>query len=267
MIKSFASFIKDLIKSRDLMKTLAINDIKMKYAGSMFGIIWAFIQPLMTILVMWLVFQQGFKNPPISNVPYILWLTAGYVPWFYFSDAVINSTSCLYDYSYLVKKVKFRTSVLPIVKVLSALIVHTFFIIFIIFLYLIHGQGFSLIYLQAIYYTLAMSFLLVGLAWLLSSLAVFFKDLTQIVTVFLQIGFWATPIIWDPENMSSKVVNILKLNPMFYIIQGYRNTFVLKIPFYMHPKQTVYFWIITTIILIVGATTYQKLRPHFADVL
>ena len=114
-----------LKKNRKLIFSLAKNDFKTRFAGSYLGIFWAFVQPVVTILVYWFVFQVGFRSGTVAEFPFVLWLTAGLVPWFYFSEALMGATSSLLEYSYLVKKVVFNIDILPVIKVLSALFVNT----------------------------------------------------------------------------------------------------------------------------------------------
>ena len=123
------NIIRELLANRRLIWKLSKNDFKTKYAGSYFGIIWAFVQPIVTILIYIFVFQFGFRAQPIAtDIPYALWLVAGIVPWFFFSEALVNATNCLLEYSYLVKKVVFKISILPIVKVSSSMFEHVFFV-------------------------------------------------------------------------------------------------------------------------------------------
>jgi lipopolysaccharide transport system permease protein/teichoic acid transport system permease protein len=112
-----------------------------------------------------------------------------------------------------------------------------------------------------------MSVLALGLGWAVSALNPFLRDIAQIVGVLLQMGFWATPIFWDINMMPAKFQVIFKLNPMFYIVQGYRESFIYFHPFWNHPVQTVYFWAVTIAIFITGALIFKKLKPQFADVL
>ena len=100
---------------------------------------------------------------------------------------------------------------------------------------------------------------------MLSALAVFFKDIGQLVSMFLQIGFWITPIFWNSENVPLWIEKIIKLNPMYYIVRGYRDSFIYKVPFWERINTSIYFWVITIILLILGALVFKKLRPHFAD--
>lgn len=266
-MRTIRILLQEIIQGRVLLLNLAKNDLKSRYAGSFFGIVWALIQPLVTILVFWYVFQVGFKTAPVNNVEFILWFAAAYIPWVYFNDGLMSTTNCLYEYNYLIKKIKFPVSLLPLVKVCSSAMIHSFFICFIFFMYLVYGYAFNVMWFQALYYTFALTCLLVGLSWIMSSLAVFFKDFSQIVAVVLQVGFWLTPIFWSPEGMSEAVLFTIKLNPLYYITQGYRDTFIYSVSFMEHPTLTAYFWIVTGIVFIVGAVLYQKLRPHFADIL
>ena len=106
-----------------------------------------------------------------------------------------------------------------------------------------------------------------GISWLVSALNVFFRDVGEFVGVIVQIGFWATPIFWDLKIMPQHLHSIIELNPLCYIIQGYRESFIYFIPFWHHPNQTLYFWSFGLVSLIIGAIVFKKLKPHFADAL
>ena len=125
-------------QSATLVRRLAVNDFKTKYAASYLGIIWAFIQPVVTVLVYWFVFSK-VRGGGAREVPYILWLIAGLVPWFFFQDGMNAGANALIEYHYLVKKVVFPIEVLPQVKLVSALFVHLFFIGVMLVLYVVYS--------------------------------------------------------------------------------------------------------------------------------
>lgn len=260
-------YLKDLYKQRKILGELAINDCKAKFASSGLGMVWAFLQPLLTLLVFWVVFQAGFKTAPISNVEFIVWFAPAYLIWMFFSEGLLQVTNSLVEYNYLIKKVNFKVNIIPPIKIVSSAIVHCGFILFIIFLNFVYGYGISIYALQVIYYFGCTCMLLLGMGWLFSALNVFVKDVYNVVAVFTQIGFWATPVFWNASEMDSNILLILKLNPMYYICEGYRETFIYKIWFWEHPAETVYFWAITVVLLIVGARTFDKLNKVFIDVL
>ena len=261
------NFLKSIVQNRTLLWSLTKNDFKQRYLGNVLGIAWAFIQPTATILIFWFVFQVGFKAQPVDNFPFILWLIAGMFPWFFFAEGLSNGTNSILANSFLVKKVVFRVSLLPIVSLMSALVIHSFFIFFMFAMFIYYGYSPEIYWLQIPYYLFATTVLLLGLSWLTSSVVVFFKDMGQFVAMMIQFGFWLTPIFWAMKMVPERYVWIIKLNPIVYIIEGYRNSMVYHQWFWEDINMTAYFWIITAAIFILGGLTFKKLRPHFADVL
>jgi len=266
--RSVLILVQDLYNSRSLIWSLAKNDFKTKYAGSYLGIIWAFIQPVVTILLYWFVFEFGLKAvSPNEGVPFILWFSIGLIPWFFFSDSINNAMNCLIEYSYLVKKVVFKISILPIVKIISSIFVHFVFVAFIVILASVYGFYPTIYFLQLPYYIFCTFFLVLGISYATSAIVLFFKDLGQIISILLQIGMWATPIMWSYTILSEKLQWIIKLNPMYYIIEGYRDIFINHIWFFQKYFQTIYFFIVSIAVFLLGALVFKKLKPHFADVL
>ena len=267
MIKNFINFFVDLYRNRGVLFQLTARDFKSRYLGSYLGLLWAFINPIITIMIFWFVFQVGFKSAPVGDFPFILWLITGIVPWFFIADTLISGTGSIVENSFLVKKIVFRVSMLPIVKLLSALVVHIFFV-FVIFVVFAAYHIYPDIYaIQVIYYVLSSIILLLGLTWFTSALMVFLKDTGQVVAIFVQFGFWLTPIFWSITIVPEKYQIYLKLNPFYYITEGYRDCFIHKIWFWQHPLYTTYFWILTGMMFVTGAVIFARLRPHFADVL
>lgn len=266
-LKGLFSFFTGIFSERKILWGLAKNDLKGRFASSFLGGIWAFAQPLITLLVLWFVFQIGFRNPPVNDVPFIVWLAPAYLSWNFFSETLSAGTSCLMEYSYLVKKVSFRVSLIPVVKIISAAIIHVAFIGIIFVLMLLCKVPFSIYNVQVIYYFLCTCFFLLGLCWMLSAIAPFVKDVVNFVGVFIQIGFWATPIFWSPDNMDGWVQVILKVNPMFYICQGYRDSFVEHVWFWERGSIGTVFWGVSIVCFLLGAYLFKKMRPQFADVL
>ena len=268
--------LKEILQNKKLIWNLAKNDFKQKFAGSYLGVVWAFVNPVVTVLVYWFVFSKALNAGTASTkagieVPYVLWLVAGLIPWFYFSEVLAVGTGALVEYDYLVKKVVFKISIIPVVKAFSSLFVHIFFVAFTLILYSCYHYYPTFYTLQIIYYSLAMFVLVLGITYATSAMVVFFRDLGQIIGVLLQVGMWMTPIMWNIDAMADKIPRaimiILKLNPMFYIVNGYRDSLISGVGFWEHPKLTIYFWCLTFIILFGGATIFKKLQNYFADVL
>lgn len=262
----------ELLQNRQLIWKLAKNDFKTRYAGSYLGIVWAFVQPVITVLLYWFVFTVALPSRAVAvkgdiEIPYILWLIAGIVPWFFFSEALSNGTNALLEYNYLVKKVVFKISILPIIKIISALFVHGFFLLFTVGLFACYGYYPDLYTLQIFYYSACMFVFVLGLCYITCSIIVFFRDLGQIISIALQVGIWATPILWNITTLSPRLRIIFKLNPMNYIVEGYRDSLIDKIWFWENFYSTAYFWILTMCVFAFGAIIFKRLKIHFADVL
>lgn len=262
----------DLWRSRQLILRLSLNDFKTRYAGSLMGIFWAFVQPVITVLVYWFVFEKGLRAGRQAmgsiEVPFVLFLMSGLVPWFFFSDAWPNGTSCLVSYSYLVKKVVFKINILPVVKVVASIYVHLFFVAVTLVVFWIYGFAPDLYTLQVVYYSFAAFVFTVGLSYVTASIVVFFQDLTQIIAILLQVLVWATPIMWNIDMLSDgPLKTILRLNPMYYIVSGYRNALINKVWFWQTWQMTLYFWALTLFLVCFGMLIFKRLQKHFADVL
>ncbi len=262
----------ELYNSRKLIKRLSINDFKKRYAGSYMGIVWALAQPVVTVCMYYIVFDVVFQSraQAVSDgveVPYVLFLTAGLVPWFFFSEALTNGTTSLLEYNYLVKKVLFKISILPIIKVIAAMFIHLFFIGVMLVIACIYGYYPNIYWLQLIYYVGCEFILVLSISYATCAIVVFFRDLLQIINIGLQLFQWATPILWNIAIVPDKYKWIIKLNPMTYIVEGYRNAVYGDTWFFEHFYSSTYFWIFVVSVFCVGSLIFKRSKPHFADVL
>lgn len=267
LFTGFIRFNKLLVHHRYLIWSMAKREIAAQYVGSLLGFMWTFIKPVVMICVFWFVFSVGFKSKPMGDIPFVVWLAAGLAPWFCFADVVVSSTHAVVGNAHLVKKTLFPSQILPVIKLLSGLITHTVFLVILVVLLISQGVPLRFHISQFLYYLFCLSMLALGISWAVSALHVFVRDVGQVVAVILQVGFWATPIFWDINIMSPKVQQLLKINPFYYIVQGYRESFLDFTPFWQHGLYTLYFWGVTGSALVGGAYVFRKLKPQFADVL
>ena len=189
------------------------------------------------------------------------------MPWFYFSEALNNGTNALLEYNYLVKKVVFKISILPIIKIIAATFIHIFFVCLLLIVAAIYGYYPTIYTIQIIYYSFCLFIFVLALSYTTCAVVVFFRDLSQIISIGLQIGMWATPILWNLDALSPEWIMILKLNPLVYIVNGYRSAIYEKEWFFRDFFSTMYFWIVTVVLFGLGAVIFKRLKVHFADVL
>lgn len=264
---------KENKKTLSLIWKLARNDFKTRYAGSYLGALWAMVQPVITVLMYYIVFDKIFKQRATAvaggiEVPYVLFLTAGLVPWFYFSEGLSNGANALVQYSYLVKKVVFKIDILPVIKVVAASFIHVFFMCVLLIVAAVYKYYPNMYTIQLLYYSFCLFMLLLALSYATSAIVVFFRDLNQIISIFLQIGMWATPILWNIANLSPKWQIAMKvINPVAYVVLGYRATICENKGFWTEPLYTAYFWGLVLVLWLIGRAIFKKLKVHFADVL
>ena len=265
----------ELWQNRHLIWKLSKNDFKKRFSGSYLGVVWALAQPVVTVLMYYFVFDIIFNSqgPLLSDgtrAPYVLSLTAGLVPWFFFSEALNHGTTALLEYNYLVKKVVFKISILPIIKVIGACFIHVFFVGVLIVIACLYGYYPTIYTIQLFYYSACLFVFVLAVCYTTCAVVVFFRDLLQIINIVLQIGIWATPILWNLGEMQQSygnIVSLVKINPLVYIVEGYRSAIFEKQWFFEDFFSTMYFWIITALLFGLGALIFKRLKIHFADVL
>ena len=267
MINRTKSFLTDIYDKRSILYELAKRDFQQQYMGSYLGFVWVYLQPLLFITVLYSVFTFGFKSGSSSEgIPFVVYLITGMIAWFYIAENLNAGANVIRQHTFLLKKVDFRLSMLPIVKLMSSSIPHAFFILIAVIVAALNGIYPSFYILQLFYYFVAMVALLLGIAWLTSSTNIFVPDVSKTVGVIVTFGFWLTPIFWDISKIPEQYQWIIKLNPANYIVQGYRDSIIFHIGFWEKPYETLYFWTLTGMMLWLGITVFKKLKPHFAEV-
>lgn len=264
---SIYSFLAQILRNRRVLVRLVKYDLLNEYSGSYFGILWAFINPLIYTVLLWFIFSIGFRSQPVKDVPFIVWLVSGLFPWQFLSQSAVSGTNSVISQTYLVKKIVFPVELLPLIKICSAFTLHLFFILLLFIITAISGISFTLHVLQLPYYIFGMLLLLLGLTWLSSSVTVFVKDISSIVSILMQLAFWATPVFWSLAILPESLQPWMRLNPFHYLVNGYRSCFVSGEWFWNDPYGAFFFWTITIGIFVIGTHIFKRLRPHFADIL
>lgn len=216
-----------LYRQRQLITALTARDLKARYRGSILGYFWSLANPLLLLAVYTLVFTV-FLPARLDVQPYPLFLFAGILPWTFFAAAVLESTSSISSNAGLIKKVMFPAEALPLVVVLShlvhfALAVPVMLAALVAFTLAGKAAVTSMILLVPVL-MLLQSFFVAGIAMTVSSASVLFRDLRDIITNLLQLGFFITPIIYPIEEITSRPLRaVLRMNPMTPFIVSYQD--------------------------------------------
>lgn len=254
------NIIKDLYSYRELLKTNITKDVGGKYKHSFLGVLWSFINPLLQIAVYALVFQVILKSN-IEN--YTVYLCCGLIPWQYFYNVVIRGAAVMVDNGNIIKKVYFPREILPISLVASEGVNFLIATIIILGFVVFGGIGLSWNILWYFLILLIQFIVSIGISLIVSSLTVYFRDLLHLLGVFMQLLFYATPIVYSMEAVPANFRWLLRLNPMSYLIDGYRAIFYNKtMPNF---RELLIAFIMGIVLCVAGYFVFKKLEKRFAE--
>lgn len=261
-------FVKLLYKNSYMIRSMVIRDLRQRYVGSILGVFWSVIHPLTQILLYYFVFGVVFKmrlGPEYGETKFVFWLIAGLLPWMFFAETVSRAPNAVLDQANIVKKMVFPSEILPIVNLAAALINHIIAVAILVVFLIASGHGISSEMLLILPYLLLLGLFSLGISWLLSSLTVYLRDIYHIIGVIVNIWFYLTPIIYPQHQLPVGLRWLFGLNPMLHVIEGFRAALLGKTN--VDIAGLIYLLVVGIVILIMGALTFRKLKPAFADVL
>lgn len=253
-----------------MINRLALYEIKSKYAGNLLGTFWMILNPLIQIGIFWLVFGLGIRGgAPVNGVPFFAWLICGLIPWFYMSAGMTQGANSIYSKLGMASKMNFPLSIIPTYVILSQLYTHMILVV-IMFIAVIVYHGIATINVFAfLYFMGATTIFLFALSYVTSTFSAIVRDVQQIVQSVVRILFYITPIFWVPitAKLPFFFQLVIKLNPFYYLVQGYRESLLWGKTDFLWSWYTIYFWGIVLILLLVGSIIHVKFRRQFVDYL
>lgn len=251
----------NLYNYRQLLKSNVKKEIRGKYKGSFLGVLWSFVNPLLTALVYAIVFPIVLKN---SEPHYVTFIIVGILPWTYFTTVIMQGTTTILMNAGIIKKVYFPREILPISINTSGLI--NFLIsCLIIFIFLIcSGIGFSWYILFLPLIVITQYILQQGIIFITSAINIYVRDAEYIINFFINMLFYATPILYSAQMFENSPLKwIINLNPMATIINCYRD--VLYYQSMPHIKSLLLVLFGSCILFYVGLKIFKKLEKGFAE--
>lgn len=243
-----------------LTKAMVLTDFKLRYHGSILGVFWSFLRPLMLFGVLYTVFSI-FVRFDIPN--YALYLLLGIILWNFFSEATLFSLNNLSSKAALIKKLYFPRSIIVVSSVLTTFVGFLMnFVVFAIFFIFSDLESSWTMFLAPIF--IAELFLIsLGVSFLVSALYAKFKDIRYIWEVMLQLLFWITPIIYTIEMVPQRFHFVLYLNPLTRVVQYSRETLILQRV--SNIDGMVALFLMTVVAVCLGYLVFQKRSPHLAE--
>lgn len=274
MFSSIKQVLKEQIKFRDLIFRIAIFDIKGQYQIHYLGVLWQFINPVIQISIYWFVFGIGLRGgapvqTAVGEIPFFLWMLMGLIPWFFINPSIVQGSNSVHQRVNLVSKMNFPVSILPTIRIVGSSFHFIILIILLFLVLLIYGFKPSIYLLQIPYYFLALYMFLFSFALFSSTIATLVRDYQMLLQSMMRMLLYLSPILWDPkgDRVPEWVANILQLNPIYYIIEGFRDSFLSQKWFFEDPIYFCYFWILTFTLLAFGSRIHLRFRKNFIDYL
>jgi teichoic acid transport system permease protein len=268
-MKSSIIVLKEQIKNFHLLRRLSWYEIKSQTSGNYLGAAWEIINPAIQIMIYWFVFGFGIRQrEPIGDVEYFQWLFAGILVWFFLNQGLMKATRSIYQKIRMLSKMNFPMSVIPNYIVVSQFYPHLFLLVIGIIILQFMGYPISIYYLQLPIYTAAAVALLFSLSLITSTLATIVRDVAMMLQATMRMLLYLSPILWPPTLLPESWQPWLKLNPFYYIIEGYRNTLLGQSWYFLeNPMYTLYFFGLLLVLFIIGSYLHVKFRSQFIDFL
>jgi len=265
-MNSIIHVINEIWTNRKRMLRIVRYDIKIESRSAYLGSLWEFIVPLIQIGTFWLVFGIGIRGgEPINGTPFILWLLAGLVPWFFFNRGITGGSSSIVDKAGVIFKIKYPISTVPIGAVLRCLYTHVIFIGILLIIFLFYGMRPEIYWLSLVYYILFTTFFLSALAMVSSVIVRLATDFKPLIASLMQILFFLTPIVWHENYLPNWVLRIFSANPVRYVVMGFRGSLLEQNHFFEFPWRIAFFWSVTFVLFIFGCWLQKKFSHRFVD--
>jgi lipopolysaccharide transport system permease protein len=252
----------------DLVLSLARRELAARYKGSVLGIIWAILTPVVMIAIFTFIFAGLFRarfGASGSGWDYALYLFCGLLPWTAFQESLQLSSTTIVSHANLVKRVVFPLETLPVAQSLAALGNQMFGTIALLAgtVLIRHELHVTMLWLPVL--VLPQLLATLGAAWLLASLGVFLRDIVQGITLLLMAWMYLTPIIYPESIVPERFKPFINLNPFTPLVRSYRRIMLEGAA----PDWSglAYFTLFATIIFIFGYWWFARTRKNFADVI
>ena len=254
---------KELKEYKDLLYFLVWRDIKVLYAQTILGFLWAILQPLIQIIIFTIIFGKVAKIST-EGIPYVLFSSVAIIPWTYLSQGIAQSSQSLVSGQHMLGKIYFPRLIFPFTPVLAKLLdfgISMIIILFVIFYYRV-VPTWNLLFFP-LFVVMMMSISAAAGTWL-SALAIRFRDVKFAMPFAIRMLMYTAPIVYSAASIPEKWRLVYSLNPIVGVIEGFRACLLGT------PMPWIFIWpgiITTAIFLVSGAFYFKRMERVFVDVI
>jgi lipopolysaccharide transport system permease protein len=258
-----------LSRNRELIWEMARRDFAERYLGQGFGTAWQILHPLTFIAIYIVIFSVVFKAKAAvaagGQTHYVSYLLSGLLPWMLFQEVMGKAPSAILSNSNLVKQVVFPIEILPVKTVLASLVSHLPYMVLSLLYIGFLGSGLTLTALLLPVLLFVQAIAMIGVAYVLSAITVYVRDVRELVQLFARLGIYLAPVVYVGDQAPPLVRWLLLANPFSHLIWCYQDaTYYGAI---QHPISWIVFPVLSLIVVLVGHRIFEKLKPYFGSVL
>jgi lipopolysaccharide transport system permease protein len=261
-------FLSLLSDHRGLIRSMVKRDLSSRYKGSVMGLAWAIITPAVMMAIYTLIFSGVFQakfGEATGPLDFALYLFCGMLPWMAFSDGVQRSTSSITENMSLVKRVVFPIEALPVNLALASVVQQLLGTVALIVAILLFKRELHLTLLYAPILLIPQLLATVGVGWMMASLGVFIRDMTQFNQLFFSAWMYLTPIFYPEKQIPERFKWLVNLNPMAPLIRSYRRVYLEGLPPDWRGLSVTLAFALVCFVL--GYWWFERTKKAFADVL
>lgn len=272
-MRSAITVIKEQIEHFYLVRRLSLYELKSKNKSNYLGMAWEIINPVIQIMIYWFVFgsirqRADIEVIPGFEVPFIFWLLGGFILWTFFYQSTIQGSKSIYTRIRILSKMNFPMSIIPNIVIFSQFYIHLIMLGITFLIFQFAGYYVSIYILQLLYFIFATFCLIFAISLITSTLSTIIRDVHMFLNATLRMLLYLSPILWQITILDDPLPTIMKLNPLYYLIEGYRSAlFGLDWYFIVHWKYTLYFWAVVVVLFFIGSLLHIRFRRHFIDYL
>jgi len=273
-MKSAFKVLKEQIDHFYLIRRLSLYEIKNKNKNNYLGMMWEIINPAIQLLIYWFVFGTIRSRAPIEvngvEIPFFPWLLAAFFIWLFCYQSIIQGSKSIYSRLRMLSKMNFPMSVIPNFVIFSNFYIHILLLIMSIILFQFMGLYINVYYVQLIYFIFAAFCLLFSISLITSTISTIIRDFHMFLNSTLRMLLYLSGVLWPITLLNDfpTIMRIMMLNPLYYLIEGYRAAFFgTEWYFITHWQYTLYFWGLVIVLFLIGSRLHVKFRRHFIDYL
>lgn len=269
-METLATILKDNWEWRGQIKRLAIFELKKQSRGAALGWGWFYIQPLVYIFCFWFAIEVGLRasHAAAGDAPFILWLAAGIVPWFFMKDMLGGGVDVMHRYPYLVNKVKFPISAISSIYTLASMILQLLIQVIIVVVYFLCGQGLDWYLLQVPILLVVMYGFWFFFSLLMSPLCAMSKDMKNLMSALSTPFFWLSGVLFNVNTIDNVLIQtVLYFNPITFFVTGFRAALYDKFWIWEDPMLCIGFMVVFVFTAALALMVYKRTNQEVADVL